>query len=62
MILATKKTEESVEVAVYSKGQLISAKRYKHKQDVLNVVLKPDQKYTIEEVDDLIEKFKKVKG
>jgi len=62
MILATKKTEESVEMAVYSKEQLISAKRYKHKQDVLNVVLKPDQKYIIEEVDDLIEKFKKVKG
>jgi len=62
MILATKKTEEAVEVAVYTRQQLLSAKKYKHKQDVLNVVLKADQKYTIEQVDDLIEKFKKVKG
>jgi hypothetical protein len=62
MILATKKQDEAPEVAVYTKEQLLSAKRYKHKQDVLNVQLKADQKYTIEQVDDLIEKFKKVKG
>lgn len=62
MILATKKTEEVAEVAVFTKGQLLSAKKYKHKQDVLNVQLKDDQKYTIEQVDALIEKFKKVKG
>jgi len=60
MILATKKQE--AEVAVYTKEQIVSAKRYMHNKDVVNVVLKDDQKYTLDEVDDLIEKFKKVKG
>ncbi len=62
MILATKKQKEVAEVAVYTKQQLLSAKKYRRRMDVLNVQLKDNQKYTIEQVDNLIKKFEQVKG
>lgn len=64
MILATKKkveTKETAEVHAFTKAQLTSAKKYRHMKDIVNVVLKDDQTYTFEQVDDLIEKFKKEK-
>jgi len=63
--LEKKKVEESVEevkIASFSKQQLIGSKKYKSKRDVLNVVLENDQKYTLDEVDDLIQKFNNMKG
>lgn len=56
--LTTKKTADAVS---FSREQIISAKKYKHQKDIVNVVLEDDQKYTIKQVDDLIEKFKKGK-
>lgn len=55
------KNEQGAEVFTFTKEQIVSAKKYKHKQDVVNVVLKDGQLYTLDEVDDLIEKFMKEK-
>lgn len=57
----TEKKTEKAEVVKYTKDQILSAKKYKHNKDVVNVVLKDDQLYTLEEVDKLIEKFMKGK-
>ena len=61
--MATKETttETTTERLRFAKAQLVAAKRYKHKQDVVNVVLKQDQLYTFDEVDELIENFLKEK-
>lgn len=64
MKLANKKTDKSkqlAEVLTFTKEQLISAKRYIHKKDVVNLVLKEGQSYTLDKVDELIEKFMKEK-
>lgn len=64
MILATRKKveiKETAEVHAFTKAQLTSAQKYRHMKDIVNVVLKDDQTYTFEQVDDLIEKFKKKK-
>lgn len=42
---------------VFSKDQILSAERYKHRKDVVNVVLQGSQLYTLEQVDNLIQKF-----
>lgn len=60
MNLSEKKTEKA-EVVKYTKDQILSAKKYKHSRDVVNVVLNNDQVYSLEEVDDLVEKFMKGK-
>jgi hypothetical protein len=60
MILTSKKTDEIGEtksVITFSKAQILKSKRYQHKQDVVNVVLKADKAYTLEKVDELIKKF-----
>ena len=63
MSTKNKASDEKVAEAVsYTKEQIISAKKYIHRKDVVNVVLKDGQSYTLKEVDDLIEKFMKVKG
>jgi hypothetical protein len=56
------KTEESTETTVFNKKQLLSSKKYKNQSDVLNVVLSNDQNYTLNDVDKLIQNFKKMKG
>jgi hypothetical protein len=61
MILAEKKKTESADVAVFTKEQILSAKKYQHRKDVLNVVLTNDQTYSLDQVDDLIENFMKEK-
>jgi len=66
--MAIKRNIENEEVAeitevsklvVFTKEQIVSAKKYIHKRDVVNVVLKDGQSYSLDEVDDLIEKFMK---
>ena len=62
MSTKNKASDEKVAEAVsYTKEQIISAKKYIHRKDVVNVVLKDGQSYTLKEVDDLIEKFMKGK-
>jgi hypothetical protein len=62
MSTKNKASDEKVAEAVsYTKEQIISAKKYIHRKDVVNVVLKDGQSYTLKEVDELIEKFMKGK-
>lgn len=42
---------------VFSKDQILSAERYKHRKDVVNVVLNGSQLYTLSQVDSLIKNF-----
>ena len=55
--MATKVNNEAV--ATFTKDQLLASKRYANRQDILNALLKDSEKYTIEQVDALIEKFMK---
>lgn len=62
--METKKkvADDSVQtVQKYGKEQIVSAKRYAGKQDLLNAILESGQAYTFEQVDKLIEKFMKGK-
>jgi hypothetical protein len=62
--MAVKKKDESkqeAEIVTFTKEQIVSAKRYMHKKDVVNVVLKDGQSYTLEKVDELIDNFMKGK-
>lgn len=59
--MAGKKTVEKNEniktETSFTKVQLISAKKYTHQRDMLNVLLKDESAYSFKEVDDLIEEF-----
>lgn len=63
--LTTKATETKAvveaasKVTTFTKEQLINSKKYVDLKDVLAVVLKDGQAYTIKETDDLINKFMK---
>lgn len=57
---AKNKTDKTTE-ALYTKEQILSSKKYSHRKDVLNVVLKDNQLYTLKEVDGLIDNFMKLK-
>ena len=58
----TTKVEESKPEKVassFSKEQLLSSKRFQDRRDILNAVLKPDKQYTVEAVEQMIEKYMK---
>lgn len=55
------KEEKQHEAVKYTKVQLISAARYRNKQDQIDALLDSDKKYTIVEVDEVIEKYMKGK-
>ncbi|MCQ4637140.1 hypothetical protein NE619_10420 [Anaerovorax odorimutans] len=54
----TKKKETAQIAPAYTKQQILSAQKYSNRRDLLEAILK-DQKYTIEQVDAEIERFKK---
>lgn len=54
-------SEEVAEKTKFSKEQILSAKKYIDKKDVLSVILKESQLYTFDAVDELVEKFMKEK-
>lgn len=58
--MKTKQEAETVEAA-FTLAQLLKAKRYADKKDLLNALLNENEKYTIKQVDDTIEKFLKGK-
>lgn len=58
--MGTKK-EAAVKEAVFNKQQLLKAKRYAGKSDLLNALLKGDETYTIEQVDKILNDFLKGK-
>ncbi len=57
----TSKQTESEETVRYSKEQLVDAKRYREKKDLINALLEPGEAYTMAEADELLEKFMKGK-
>lgn len=63
--MAVKKTDktaasepEKVE-SLFSKEQLLAAKRFQERKDVVNALLSPDKQYTVEAVEQMIEKYMK---
>ena len=57
------KTPKTVsnEVILYTKGQLLSFNKYKEIRDILSVVLVNDKKYSKQEAEELVKKFKESK-
>lgn len=55
------KEGKQCEAAKYTKTQLISAARYRDKQDQIDALLDPDKMYTIAEANEVIEKYMKGK-
>ncbi|MBP5426828.1 MAG: hypothetical protein J6Y29_02910 [Clostridiales bacterium] len=51
----------SNDVILYTKGQLLSFNKYKEIRDILSVVLVDDKKYSIQETEELVKKFKESK-
>jgi len=45
----------------HTKEQLLTSKRYANRRDLIGALLDPGKTYTLDEVDALIEKFKKGK-
>lgn len=56
-----KDKKEIKEVDVFSKEQLISSKKFMNNKDVLSALLEDDKKYSISEVNEIIENFMKGK-
>lgn len=50
--------EESIEIPTFTKEQILSSKRFRG-NDAASVVLKDDETYTMDQVEDLIEEFMK---
>ena len=63
--MAVKKTNkpaasepEKVE-SLFSKEQLLAAKRFQERKDIVNALLSSDKQYTVETVEQMIEKYMK---
>jgi len=52
---------EKASEPVFTKEQILDAKKYRHDKDVVSALLKDGERYTISEVDAKIEKFMKGK-
>lgn len=50
-----------VEKNTFKKDSILKSKKYFNRKDLLNALLKEDVEYTLEEVDALIENFRKGK-
>lgn len=55
---ATATEPEKVE-SLFSKEQLLAAKRFQDRKDIVNAILSPDKKYTVNAVEEMIEKYMK---
>lgn len=44
---------------LFSKEQLLAAERFQERKDIVNALLSPDKKYTVEAVEQMIEKYMK---
>lgn len=52
-----KEEEDTVQVPVFSKQQILAAKKYAERRDLLSVLLVEDKSYALAEVDKLIDEF-----
>lgn len=57
---AEKPTENKVE-SLFSKGQILAAKQFKNRKDLLNAILSDEKQYTITTVEQLMNDFLKGK-
>lgn len=55
------KKQEKVKEPTFTKEQVINSKTYIRYKDLLNSVLDKNKEYTIQEIDDIINKFLKGK-
>lgn len=55
------KAENTKAAAVYSKEQLAASKKYANQRDLISVLLVNGKSYTLDEVDALIDNYKKGK-
>lgn len=44
---------------LFSKEQLLAAERFQERKDIVNALLSPDKQYTVEAVEQKIEKYMK---
>ncbi|HWQ76948.1 MAG TPA: hypothetical protein VN441_16700 [Syntrophomonas sp.] len=51
-------TRKDEAVSVFSRNQILSSKKLDYSPNILRVVLKEDRKYSLDEVDDLVQAFK----
>lgn len=58
--MANKKTETKQEI-LFTKEQILVSKRYSNRRDALGAILTDGERYTLEQVDSLLEKFMKGK-
>ena len=58
----TTNSEKATGAATYKKEQLVASKRYANRRDIIMALLEDGKAYTLNEVDGLIEKYKKGKG
>lgn len=54
--VATTKVE-----SLFSKEQLLAAEHFQGRRDIVNALLAPDEQYTVEAVEEMIEKYRKGK-
>jgi len=53
--------KETAVIANFTKEQLVNAKKYSNRRDILNALLEADKLYSFGETDELINKFEKKK-
>ena len=44
---------------LFSKEQLLAAERFQERKDIVNALLSPDKQYSVEAVEQMIEKYMK---
>lgn len=57
----TKKVVNKIVEDKYTKEQIVTSKRFANNVDLLNALLKDNKKYTLKEVDKIIENYMKGK-
>lgn len=55
----TTKTEAAADAATYTVDQLAASKRYANRRDLIRALLASGKRYTLDEVDRLIESYMK---
>ena len=54
-----KEVQESIQEQTYTKQAILNSKKYVKQKDLINALLDNDKKYTLKEVDSIIEKYLK---
>lgn len=57
--VATEEVSATQEEVKFTKEQIVKAKKYRDRRDLVNALLVRDNSYTLSEVDELIDKFMK---